>query len=497
MEVRLSTYRLARLATALDIAIIGLLSVLAPLLWRQTGPLSTVLFTLLCLASLARAMLTHLTLRRLEWQAHHDPVTGLPNRRLFYHRTGPLRQGRQAAILLLQIDRFRLFLSNLGHSACDRLLRAVANRLAAVVPEKDARLYQLETDTFALVLHEGATTQTARRLIEALHRPVHVDHREFWVSVSIGISRYPADGQTLPALIRAAELALRQAQRRGGGTCCRYHPQLEPTLGQPLALEGYLRHAIEYGELELYFQPQVRLDDGGLLGAEITLRWHHPQHGLLPPERFIPLAEETGLIGPITQWLLEQALCQLERWRENEFAHLRLAINISAYQFHQQRLPELLQAALKRHPVDPGKLELEITETAAMFDVEHATRILRQLKDLGIRLALDDFGTGYSSLNHLRRFPLDTLKIDQSFVRPMSADAGSKAIVHGIIQLGHSLGLTTLAEGIETRSQWESLRRSGCDEGQGYLFGRPMPLAQFETRHRQARNTVKPRTPAP
>ncbi|BCX82097.1 hypothetical protein MIT9_P1681 [Methylomarinovum caldicuralii] len=499
MGVRLSSHQLARLATALDIAIVGLLSVLAPLFWRHADPLPTALLVLLCLASLARAMLTHLTLRRLEWQAHHDPVTGLPNRRLFYHRTGPMLQGRrQTAILLLQIDRFRLFLGNLGHSACDRLLRAVANRLAAAVPEKNACLYQLETDTFALVLHEGATaTQTARRLIEALHRPVHVDHREFWLSVSIGISCYPADGQTLPALIRAAELALRQAQRRGGGTCCRYRPQLEPALGQPLALEGYLRHAVEYDELELYFQPQVRLDDGGLLGAEITLRWHHPQHGLLPPERFIPLAEETGLIGPITQWLLEQALCQLERWRESEFARLRLAINISAYQFHQQRLPELLQAALKRHPVDPGKLELEITETAAMFDVDHTIRILRQLKDLGIRLALDDFGTGYSSLNHLRRFPLDTLKIDQSFVRPMPEDAGSKAIVHGIIQLGHSLGLTTLAEGIETRSQWESLRRFGCDEGQGYLFGRPLPLAQFEARYRQARDTVKPRTPAP
>ncbi len=494
MRIRLSLRPLAWLATGLDVIVTAALLMLAALSWRQGATLFAPLLALVGLASLSRSALTLLTLRKLDWQAHHDPVTGLPNRRLFYLQTAQAHC--PLAILLIQIDRFRLFLTHLGHSACDRLLQAVARRLQEALPARDACLYQLETDTFALVLHgRQPAPQVARRLLEALRRPVYVDHREFWVSASIGISVCPEDAEHLTGLMRAAELALIQAQRHGGDSCCRYRPQLEPSLGQPLMLEGYLRHAIEREELELYFQPQVRLEDGRICGAEITLRWHHPRYRLLTPDRFIPLAEETGLIGPITQWLLEQALCQLERWQENEFAGLRLAINISAYQFHQQRLPERLQAALRRHPVDPARLELEITETAAMIDIDHTILILRQLKALDIRLALDDFGTGYSSLNHLRRFPLDTLKLDQSFVRPIPRDAGSEAIARGIVQLGHSLQLTTLAEGIETQVQWERLRRFGCDEGQGYLFGRPMPLVQFEARYCQRRPPLTPRTP--
>ncbi|HEB77954.1 MAG TPA: bifunctional diguanylate cyclase/phosphodiesterase, partial [Methylothermaceae bacterium] len=387
------------------------------------------------------------------------------------------------ALFLVNIDRFRLFIGSLGYLFCDQLLSEVAQRLRQQMEAKaiEGRLYHFEADTFALVVKGDIPyEQIAQMLLAAFHQPIYLNHREFCVSVSIGLSVFPRDGQNLTQLMRAADLALQQAKQQGGNGWCRYHPELEPPISQPLALEGYLRHAIEHNELALYYQPQVRLADGRLCGAEITLRWHHPEHRLIPPEDFIPLAEEAGLIGPITEWLLKKALMQLQHWQQQGRSQLRLAVNISAYQFHQQHLPQLLQQLLHDHPVDPGLLELELTESAAMLDIDHTAQVLRELRTLGIKLALDDFGTGFSSLSYLRRFPLDTLKIDRSFVQPIPRDQGSNAIVRGIIQLGHSLHLSILAEGIETPQQLELLRRFGCDEGQGYLFGRPMPLPQFE-----------------
>ncbi len=501
MAPRFTLKTLALLMAALDGLIV--LALLLPIVTADLpGFLGTALAGVL-IATLARSGLTLAIIRSLDWQAGHDPITRLPNRHRLHRRLQQVLKTHPTepvALFLINIDRFRLFTASLGHLFCDRLLSEVARRLqrqleAGGIP---GRLYHFEADTFALLIPgDESGERVARLLLEAFHRPVYLNRREFCVSVSIGLGIHPRDGHDVMQLMRAADLALQQAKRRGGNRWCRYRPEFEPAISQPLALEGYLRHAIEHDELELYYQPQVHLLDGRLCGAEITLRWHHPKHRLLPPQDFIPLAEEAGLIGPITEWLLKQALMQLQRWQKAGHPPLRLAVNISAYQFHQQRLPQLLQQLLQDHPVDPDLLELELTESAAMLDIDHTTQVLRQLRALGIRLALDDFGTGFSSLSYLRRFPLDTLKIDRSFVQPMPRDPGSNAIVRGIVQLGHSLDLSTLAEGIETRRQLELLRRFGCDAGQGYLFGRPMPLSRFEALVERGlpRQWFRPRTP--
>ncbi len=441
---------------------------------------------ILFVAALLRSLLTFLLIRVLKWQAGHDPVTRLPHQQLFqqdlayrltHHKTEPV------AVYLINIDRFKLFIGSLGYLTCNRLLAAVADRLASGLNETLIRgqLYRFEADTFAVIAYgQQKTPQLATSLLETLHQPVYVNHREFCVTVSLGFSLYPEDGKDVPTLLHAADLALQHAKKKGGNIWCRYRPDFEPPITQPLALEGYLRHAIDYDELELYFQPQICLDAGKLCGAEITLRWHHPEYQLLTPQDFIPLAEEAGLIAPITKWIMQQACQQLLAWQQESLGPVRLAVNISAQQFHQQQLPELLQQLLQLYPIDPRLLELEITESVAMLDIEHTTLILEQLKQLGIQLALDDFGTGFSSLSYLRRFPLDTLKLDRSFITPIEYDPHSTAIVRGIISLGHSLHLKTLAEGIETPGQLDLLKASGCDEGQGYLFGKPMPAKSFQ-----------------
>lgn len=485
MAPRFKLKMLGLLMAALDVFIV--LALLVPLIADGLpGVLGNALASAI-IATLARSSLTLMTIHSLEWQACHNPITRLPNRQLLHRQLQQLLKTQPSgplALFLINIDRFRLFIGSLGYLFCDQLLLEVARRLQRQLEAKaiKGQLYHFEADTFALlVTGDRPLDRIAQIVLEAFHQPVYLNHREFCVSVSIGVGVYPRDGHNLIQLMRAADLALQQAKQQGGNRWCRYRPEFEPAIPQPLALEGYLRHAIEHNELELYYQPQVRLIDGRLCGAEITLRWHHPKYRLIPPQDFIPLAEEAGLIGPITEWLLTRALMQLQNWQRSGRPRLRLAVNISAYQFHQQHLPQLLQQLLHSYPVEPDLLELELTESAAMLDIDHTTQVLQQLRALGIKLALDDFGTGFSSLSYLRRFPLDTLKIDRTFVQPMPRDRGSNAIVQGIVQLGHSLHLSTLAEGIETRQQLELLRRFGCDEGQGYLFGKPMPLSQFET----------------
>ncbi|WP_022948379.1 putative bifunctional diguanylate cyclase/phosphodiesterase [Methylohalobius crimeensis] len=479
---------------ALDILLLALLAFIALSLHLADSKAETALWLLLPVV-LLRSALTFLVLRALAWRARHDETTRLPNRHLFHERlTCLLRHHPEspAAVLLINVDRFKLFIGSLGYLLCDDLLKAVARRFTEALIRRgvaDARLYRFEADTFAVLASEKTPPESlAEALIEALHQPIYVNHRECCVTVSVGFSLSPEDGQTADTLLHAADLALQQAKKRGGNTWRRYHPKLEPRR-HPLILEGYLRHALEYDELELYYQPQIRLDDRALCGAEVTLRWHHPQYRLIPPGEFIPLAEEAGLIAPITVWLMHRALRQLQIW-QRQHRPIRLAINVSAYQFHQQDLPHLIKRLLSEYRIDPRWLELEITESAAMLDIDHTAKILHQLKRLGIQLALDDFGTGFSSLNYLRRFPLHTLKVDQSFIRPIEKSPGNTAIVKGIISLGRSLHLKTLAEGIETPGQLAALQRMGCDEGQGYLFGKPMPAQEFE------RMLHRPRTPA-
>ncbi len=483
-------YRLKLVTTGLDLLLLALAIYLVASNLRPDAYLVLATALMILLGIAIRIALTLLLMRTLTWQACHDEVTGLPNRHLFHaHLTRQLQSAPslEVAVFLLNLDRFKLFIGSLGYLLCDQLLRAVAERLTEELTHSglSAQLYRFEADTFALLAPanpsqgaKGCSAQLlAKVLIGALHRPIYVDHREFCVSISVGFSLYPDDGKDPGTLLHAADLALQQAKHRGGNTSFRYHAKLEPR-HHPLILEGYLRHALKYKELELYYQPQVKLKDGKLCGAEATLRWHHPQYRLLPPQEFIPLAEETGLIGPISVWLLRQAMCQLQRW-QGSFP-LRLAVNVSAYQFHQQNLPVLIGQLLCEYPILPEQLELEITESSAMLDIDHTVYVLQQLKTLGVGLALDDFGTGFASLSHLKRFPIDTLKIDQSFIQPMERDPGSAAIVEGIIRLGQSMHLKLLAEGIETPGQLALLRRFGCDEGQGYLFGKPMPASRFE-----------------
>lgn len=472
---------LTLLSAALDLLILALTISLIISNLRPGGYSVLVLALILLLGIALRTVLNFLLMRTLTWQACHDEATGLPNRHLFHaHLHKHLQRFPEVAVFLLNIDRFKLFIGSLGYLLCDQLLRAVAGRLREELSCRglNAQLYRFEADTFALLAPDGSAELLAQGLISALHRPLYVDHREFCVSLSVGYSLYPDDGTDPEALLHAADLALQQAKKRGGNTFCRYQAKFEPR-HHPLVLEGYLRHALEYQELEPYYQPQVQLKDGTLCGAEVTLRWHHPHYSLLPPQEFIPLAEETGIIGPISAWLMRQAMHQLQAWQHAGFA-LRLAINVSAYQFHQQNLPVLIEQLLQEYPILPEQLELEITESSAMLDIEHTVHVLQQLKNLRVKLALDDFGTGFASLSHLKRFPLDTLKIDQSFIQPLEHDPGSAAIVEGIIGLGHSLRLKILAEGIETQGQLTLLRRFGCDEGQGYLFGKPMPASEFE-----------------
>lgn len=472
------------LTSGLDLLILALTSYLIASNTHLESSFTLTLAIVILVGMILRITVTFRLIRTLTWQACHDPVTKLPNRHLFHlHLTRQLKSppAHQVAVFLLNIDRFKLFVGSLGYLLCDQLLCAVAKRLTEKLIHNrlNAELYRFEADTFALIAPTDPDAEyLAQVLIGALHLPIYVNHREFCVSISVGFSLFPDDGKDLDTLLHAADLALQQAKKRGGNTFCRYQVKFEPR-HQPLSLEGYLRHALEYQELELYYQPQVRLIDGTLLGAEVILRWHHPHYRLLSPQEFIPLAEETGLIGPISMWLLRQAMDQLQRWQQAGFT-LRLAVNLSAYQFHQQNLPALVEQLLGDYPLPPKLLELEITESSAMLDIDHTVHVLRQLKALGVGLALDDFGTGFSSLSYLKDFPIDTLKIDQSFIQPLEQDPGSAAIVQGIISLGHSMHLKILAEGIETQGQLALLRRFGCDEGQGYLFGKPMPAASFE-----------------
>lgn len=430
--------------------------------------------------------------QELAWHAYHDDVTGLPNRYRFQHDLelclDHQQPGQRCAIMLLNIDRFKLFVGTLGYLLGDRFLQAVAARLKSTLKQepKDvrAKLYRFEADTFALLLthynDQELPQKLANKLALSLQAPIYVDHREFCVSLSIGISLYPSDGADYLHLVRSADLALQHAKKRGGGTWLLHNPAMEQKTKNWLSLEGYLRHAIEHNELELYYQPQVKLADARLCGAEITLRWQHPQKPLLHPKDFIPLAEETGLIAPISEWILRQTLIQHRNWQARGLPPIRLAVNISAHQFHRQDLPQLIERLLRETQVESRYLELEVTETAAMLDIEHTVVVLQQLKGLGVQLALDDFGTGFSSLSYLRRFPIDALKIDQSFIHPMDRDKDAAAIVKGVISLGHSLRLRVLAEGIETHSQLEALRQFECDEGQGYLFSKPVSAKQFE-----------------
>ena len=426
---------------------------------------------------------------KLAHLAHYDPLTDLPNRLLLCSRLQHAieqaqRQRYRLAVLFLDLDRFKNVNDSLGHQIGDELLRAVTARLGERLRAEDT-LARLGGDEFVVLLERLQEPRdaavVARTMLEALARPFLLSQgHEVYIGASIGISLYPEDGASESELIMHADVAMYQAKDQGRNAYGFYTEALTENANQRLEMETKLRRALERNEFVLHYQPQVALPEGRLIGAEVLVRWLHPVQGLIPPNQFIPLAEETGLIVPIGEWVLREACLQWMRWRNAGLSPITLAVNISPRQFRQQDLVGVVQRILDDTGAPASALELELTEGALMHQGEEAENTLGALKRLGITLAIDDFGTGYSSLAYLKRFPIDQLKIDQSFVRDIATEAGDGELVSTIIAMARKLRLKVLAEGVETEEQYAYLLEQGCDAYQGYLYSRPLPPEAFE-----------------
>jgi diguanylate cyclase (GGDEF)-like protein len=391
-------------------------------------------------------------------------------------------QDHRLGVLLLDLDNFKAINDSLGHTLGDRLLREVEFRLRQRVRQGDTLVHS-GGDKFLILLESLNDVRDAARVAEDLQTvlaPVHClpDDHEVYQGASIGISLYPDDGDDADTLLRAAEAAMYRAKENGRGQFCFYARDMNADALALLEMEVALRRALDGNELELFFQPKADLHNGRIAGAEALLRWRRGDT-LVAPGDFIHLAEKNGLVVPMGAWVIDSACACLSAWAKQGFGESRLAVNVSARQFRAGNLETVVSEALARHGVEPARLELELTESALMTDPEHATVMLQRLKDIGVRLSLDDFGTGYSSFAYLSRFPIDTLKVDQSFVNQMVSEANAAGIVAAIISLAHKLGLQVVAEGVETEPQLAYLRKMDCDEIQGYLFSRPLPEADF------------------
>ncbi|WP_051180770.1 EAL domain-containing protein [Thermithiobacillus tepidarius DSM 3134] len=424
--------------------------------------------------------------RTLLAQARHDPLTDLPNRlaaeeQLAHEVARARRENSRFAVLFLDLDRFKDINDSLGHAIGDSILRQVAARLQHNLRDEDI-LARLGGDEFLAILPAAGAedaTQAAQRLLAVLDMPFPVDERRFQLGASIGISLFPDDGRSAGTLLQHADAAMYEAKRRGRNNLVLFAEALGESSRQRLQLQQDLRRALEQQEFVLYYQPLVELAGGRVVGAEALIRWRDPQHGLRSPAEFIPYAEESGLILPIGAWVLQAACRQAQAWAAQGL-DLQVAVNLSTRQFQDPEIVAKLRSILANSGVDPCRLELEITESAAMLDPEASIRTIGALKGLGLQIAIDDFGTGYSSLNYLKRIPADVIKIDQSFVRDLATDPDDAAIVRAIIGLAQTLGRRCLAEGIETAEHFQTLQRFGCDYGQGYWMSRPLPAAEFE-----------------
>ena len=425
----------------------------------------------------------------LRHQAFYDGLTGLPNRTrvldlLEQALRRAHRQQQPVAVLFLDLDNFKVVNDSLGHKAGDLLLTNVARRLESCLRASDTAA-RLGGDEFILLVEgisgPGDARAVADRLAEALRAPFLVEGREVFVTASIGIA-LSRTGEDPESLVRTADLAMYQAKSSGKAGYAVFEPQMHVRARRRLEIETDLRRAIDRGELRVCYQPIVRLESGAIEEVEALVRWQHPQRGLVPPSEFIPIAEETGLIVPLGRWVLDHVCRQVRDWQVagGSAAHLMVSVNLSARQFHDPQLVQDVASILREADLSPSDLKLEITESAAMIEAEATEKVLRALKALGIQLAIDDFGTGYSSLAYLKRFPVDTLKIDRSFVDGLGEDPQDTAIVRSVVALAQALGLSVTAEGVETPVQQAQLRLLGCDHGQGYLFSRPLAADELE-----------------
>ena len=421
--------------------------------------------------------------QRVHYLAHYDALTGLPNRTLLQDRleqaiTAAKRSNGTVALLFLDLDHFKVINDSLGHTIGDEVLKDVAHRLQHTLREVDT-VGRLGGDEFIIVLPDaGSAADVARvaaRILDCVCEPMRIKDRDFTISPSIGISLYPADGEDGERLIKNADAAMYQAKAAGRHAFRFFTTSMDAQLNERLNLEANIRRALDLGEFRLHYQPQIELSTGRVTGLEALIRWAHPDLGMVAPVRFIPVAEESGQITAISLWVLDEACRQAKLWQAEGLPIQRIAVNISALQFRTADLPGQVSAALSRHGLPPWCLEVEVTEGALIRNVDMAILILRSLKEMGVKVSIDDFGTGYSSLSYLQRFPVDTLKIDRSFVNDVSTDQNDAAIVKAIISLGSSLGLNVIAEGVETEQQLNFLRDSGCHGGQGYLFSPPIP----------------------
>lgn len=431
----------------------------------------------------------------LEHQANYDTLTALPNRNLLQDRLGQAltyarRHARQLAVLFLDLDFFKNINDSLGHDAGDLLLKQVAARLTDCVREGDTVARQ-GGDEFVVILsdieEEEDVTAVTRKILKAFADPFSIGSHELYVTCSIGIALYPKDGEDIQSLLKNSDAALYRAKEQGRNNSQFYTMEMNVKALERLVLENNLRHALDREQFEVYYQPQVDLRSGEINGMEALLRWKHPEMGMVPPTKFIPMAEESGLIVPIGEWVLRTACKQNKAWQDAGLRPVCVAVNLSARQFRHQDLVALVAGILKETGLDPSLLELELTESLLMQNVEATIDTLTRFKAMGVKSSIDDFGTGYSSLSYLKRFPIDTLKIDQSFVHNITTDPDDAAIAKTIISMAHEMKLRVIAEGVETEEQRSFLHLRHCDEMQGYLFSKPVPAEEFEVLLRERR----------
>jgi diguanylate cyclase (GGDEF)-like protein/PAS domain S-box-containing protein len=425
--------------------------------------------------------------QRLDFVTRRDPLTGLCNRALFTELLAHAiqqaeRNQSEFSLLFIDLDNFNTVNESLGHSAGDRLLIEVAKRLRDLLPETDA-IARIGSDEFNVIVERDedgpGVDLVAQRMIEALSRPYEVNGTSLYVGASVGIALFPADGRDVETLRSNADAALHRAKAQGRGILRFFSPEMTTRAKERLSLEADLRRALAQSELNLYYQPQVDLTSGQIVGVEALIRWNHPSRGTISPAAFIPLAEECGLIVEMGDWVLKTACRQIKQWYEAGLGPRQTAVNVSAVQFSRGHLVDSVTTALEEARISPEQLELEITESFVMVDRDRSFRSLADLKALGVRLSIDDFGTGYSSLAYLQQLEVHKLKVDMSFVRDMMQNAGNASIVKAVIALGHSLGLEVIAEGVEDPEQARYLRSLQCDVMQGYLVSRPLPAEQM------------------